>query len=154
MLDRAVARLQAAGLSRIEHVQADVRETEFPPQSFDAILATAVLHHLREDHEWEGVFAKLRRWLKPGGAVWIFDLIRHEIPQVQEILWNRYGEYLEGLGGEEYRLKVFSYIDLEDSPRTLTEQLDWLRKAGFERTEILHKNGCFAAFAGFHRGKP
>ena len=63
-------------------------------------------------------------------------------------MWKRYGEYLETIGGEEYREKVFDYIDKEDSPRPVTYQLDLLRKVGFTHVELLHKNSCFAAFGG------
>ena len=60
----------------------------------------------------------------------------------------RYGDYLEQLGGKEYRDKVFAYIDREDSPRPVTYQLELLREVGFKRVELLHKNSCFAAFGG------
>jgi tRNA (cmo5U34)-methyltransferase len=30
-------------------------------------------------------------------------------------MWERYGEYLESLGGKDYRTRVFDYIDKEDS---------------------------------------
>ena len=37
---------------------------------------------------------------------------------------------------------------IQRPPRSLTYQLDLLRRVGFARTEVLHKNGCFAAFGG------
>ena len=37
-------------------------------------------------------------------------------------------------------------IDLEDSPRPVTFQMDLLRQVGFHHVELLHKNACFAAF--------
>jgi tRNA (cmo5U34)-methyltransferase len=61
-------------------------------------------------------------------------------------MWRRYGDYLEQVGGADYRDKVFAYIDREDSPRPVTYQLDLLRRVGFDRVELLHKNSCFAAF--------
>lgn len=42
--------------------------------------------------------------------------------------------------------RVLDYIDKEDSPRSLTYQLNLLREVGFDSTEVLHKNSCFAAF--------
>jgi tRNA (cmo5U34)-methyltransferase len=62
------------------------------------------------------------------------------------MMWARYGEYLRSLGGEEYRGKVFTYIEKEDSPRSVTYQMNLLQKVGFTHVEILHKNSCFAAF--------
>ena len=58
-------------------------------------------------------------------------------------------DYLERLGGIEYRQKVFEYIDCEDSPRPVTYQLELLRRVGFAHVELLHKNSCFAAFGAW-----
>jgi tRNA (cmo5U34)-methyltransferase len=63
-------------------------------------------------------------------------------------MWERYGEYLEQLSGPEYREKVFAYIEQEDTPRSVGYQVELLREVGFRDVEILHKNGCFAAFGG------
>jgi tRNA (cmo5U34)-methyltransferase len=62
------------------------------------------------------------------------------------VMWARYGEYLEQLRGPNYRDHVFAYIEQEDTPRSVLYQVDLLREVGFRELEILHKNGCFAAF--------
>ncbi len=67
---------------------------------------------------------------------------------VQDMMWQRYATYLRQLGGEEYQEKVFAYIAKEDSPRPVTFQLDLLKKVGFGKVDLLHKNSCFAAFGG------
>ena len=54
--------------------------------------------------------------------------------------------YLAGLKDEAYRDHVFAYVAKEDTPRPLLYQIDLLRSVGFSKVEILHKNGCFAAF--------
>ena len=113
-----------------------------------AVLArhtAAVLHHLREEADWLAAFEKIHRILAPGGSVWITDLVSHETSPVNDMMWERYGEYLKSLGGEAYRKKVLAYIDREDSPRPVTFQLELLRKVGFTHVELLHKNSCFAA---------
>ena len=115
-------------------------------ERFDIILAAAVFHHLRTDAEWHDVFAKCYAALRPGGSLWISDLIEHANPAVQALMWQRYGAYLAGLKDEAYRDHVFAYIAKEDTPRPLPYQTDLLRSVGFSAVEILHKNGCFAAF--------
>jgi tRNA (cmo5U34)-methyltransferase len=79
-------------------------------------------------------------------------LVSHETKPVQSMMWQRYGEYLSSLGGNEYKEKVFAYIDKEDSPRPVTYQLDLLRRVGFDHVELLHKNSCFAAFGAVKAG--
>jgi tRNA (cmo5U34)-methyltransferase len=151
MLDRARERVTEGGAGNVETVQADIRELALPDAHFDIILAGAVLHHLRGEEEWEMVFEKLYRTLRPGGSLWISDLISHDSDAIQGLMWQRYGDYLQELGGKEYQEKVFAYIEKEDTPRSLNFQLDMLKKAGFGEVEVLHKNGCFAAFGAIKR---
>ena len=145
MLDRARQRLGSA----VESAQAaDIRTLDFAPASFDIILASAVLHHLRTPREWEQTFEKFHRWLRPGGGLWVFDLIAYENPAVQRLMEDRYGRFLTAHGGESYRDQVLASIEQEDTPTPLTYQLELLRRTGFDRIDVLHKNSCFAAFGG------
>ncbi|MEM9645959.1 MAG: class I SAM-dependent methyltransferase [Planctomycetota bacterium] len=146
MLTRAEERVRQTGATDITVWHDDLRTCDLPIQGYDVILAAAVLHHLRDDADWLAAFEKLHRILAPGGSLWITDLVAHETGPVHELMWDRYGDYLAELGGDDYRRKVFEYIDLEDSPRPVTYQLDLMRRVGFRHVEILHKNSCFAAF--------
>jgi tRNA (cmo5U34)-methyltransferase len=146
MLARANARVAAATTGVVSTIQDDIRSVDLPEDSFDVIVAAAVLHHLRDESEWRALFRKLYRWLRLGGSLWIFDLVSHEIEAVQVIMWERYGDYLAAFKGEEYRDHVFAYVDHEDSPRPVLFQCEELREAGFREIDILHKSTCFAAF--------
>ncbi|WFB36330.1 methyltransferase domain-containing protein [Kiritimatiellota bacterium B12222] len=148
MLERAKQRLAEKTTGSINLLQGDFRRAELKEGRYDVIMAAAVLHHLRDEQEWVDAFAKIYRLLKPGGSFWITDLVSHENPKVQELMWHRYGTYLAEMGGEAYREKVFEYIEKEDSPRPVTFQLDLLRKVGFTSVDLLHKHSCFAAFGG------
>lgn len=146
MLDRAKERLLNAGCASVKTIQGDMRELNLPDGSVDIILAAAVFHHLRDDQDWQQLFQKMYQLLKPGGSIWISDLITQNIPAIQQLFQDRYGEYLETLGGADYRQKVFDYIAYEDTPRSVTFQMELLKKVGFTTVELLHKNGNFAAF--------
>ncbi len=152
MLDRALERVSAATPGSVTALQGDIRELDLRPHRYDVIVAAAVLHHLRSDTEWEAVAGRLFYALRPGGSLWISDLITHSAPAIQERMWARYGDYLTGLKGDAYRDQVFAYIDKEDTPRPLMTQIDLLRKVGFESVDILHKNSVFAAFGGVKPG--
>jgi len=148
MLDKAQERVSGKTNKPVKTVQGDFQEIDLKENSFDIILAGAVLHHLRDDKDWETAFNKLYSLLKPGGCLMISDLITQEINAVNEYTWERYGDYLESVDGKGYRRKVFDYIEKEDSPRSMTYQLELMKKVGFKKTEILHKNMCFGAFGG------
>src|ERR1051326_159092 len=146
MLERAEQRVKAAPSGSVETIQSDLRLLSFSPASFVLILAGQVLHHLREDAEWEAMFARFQEWLRPGGTLFVADYITYDDPGIQELMQMRYAEYLVNLGGTEYRDKVFAYSEKEDSPRSTKYQFDLLAKAGFTEFDVLHKNALFAAF--------
>ena len=146
MLDRATERVSKATPGKVKTLQGDIRELDLGQATFDIILASAVLHHLRTEAEWRSVFSSLYQALRPGGSGWIFDLVESTIPAVQTLMKQQYGEYLARLKDEAYRDAVFAYVEKEDTPAPLTFQLDMLRDVGFKQVDVLHKNVCFAAF--------
>lgn len=152
MLEKACERISSVNSGKINTIQGDFRKIDLPDQSYDVIMAAAVLHHLRDDQDWEEAFNKFYNLTAPGGSIWITDLVSHESETVHSFMWERYGEYLCSMGGADYRTKVFEYIGKEDSPRPVTYQLDLLRKVGFIHTDLLHKNSCFAAFGAVKTG--
>ncbi len=148
MLNKALERVSEVTTGKMETIQGDIRDIALPNNHFDIILAGAVLHHLRDDSDWESVFQKLYNSLTPGGCFLISDLLIQDNEELNQIVWKMYATYLQQLGGEEYQQKVFDYIEKEDTPRSMTFQLDLMKKVGFSSVEILHKNACFGAFGG------
>ena len=148
MLDKAQERVSEITTGKVETIQGDIRDIELPKNHFDIILAGAVLHHLREDSDWEFVFKKLHESLTASGCLLISDLLIQDHEGINQLIWGRYGDYLTQHGGEEYKRKVFDYIEKEDTPRSMVYQLDLMKKVGFSSVEVLHKNACFGAFGG------
>ena len=68
------------------------------------------------------------------------------MPAIQELMHQRYADYLTRFKDESYRDQVFAYVEKEDTPRPLLFQRDLLRQVGFAQVEVLHQNICFAAF--------
>ena len=150
MLEKARERVSELGKGDVAIIKGDFRSVKLQEHNYDVIIATAVLHHLRDDQDWETAFARLYRLLKPDGSLWIFDLVQQTNQDMQQLVYTlRYGTYLAGLKDETYRDLVFSYIAKEDSPRPLVYQLELLKKVGFKETDVLHKKLCFASFVGF-----
>ncbi len=148
MLERAQQRVEAATNGKVTTVQDDLRNLNFPDNSFDIVLAAATLHHLRDDADWERVFTNIYRMLKHGGCFWISDLITHDAEPLNRLFLQKYSDYLDTLGGEAYRNKVLDYVAYEDTPRSVNFQTELLKKVGFKQVEVLHKNSLFAAFGG------
>lgn len=150
MLNRAKERVGKLTNGEIHLIKGDFRTAALEEDKFDVIIATSVLHHLRDDQDWENAFGKLFRLLRTGGSVWIFDLIEQNNEQLQKLIYReKYGEYLTSLKDEQYRDHVFDYIEHEDTPRSLIYQLNLLTQVGFKNVDVLHKNLCFASYMGF-----
>jgi len=70
--------LAESNVPSAELLCADVMELQFPPRTFDAVVALYVLDHLpREEHA--PLLAKLHRWLRPGGFV-LFSIEPDDAP--------------------------------------------------------------------------
>lgn len=148
MLDRAHQRVSDQTTGQVATIQGDIREVKLATAAFDLVITGSALHHLRQDQDWETVFAKIYHSLRPGGSLWISDLVAHDHPAIQALLWEYYGHYLESAGGEDFRNRIFANIEVEDTPRSLGYQISLLTRTGFVNIEILHKHACFAAFGG------
>jgi SAM-dependent methyltransferase len=66
----------------IEFVVGDVMTYPFEPESFDAIVSSATLHHL----ETATALQRMKSLLRPGGTLGIIGLARSRIPQ--DLLYN------------------------------------------------------------------
>lgn len=148
MLQKAKERVSPQTRGTVTLIQDDMRNLDLPDNHFDIVLAAATLHHLRDDRDWESMFAMIYSALKPGGSFWISDLITHDSGPIAKLFEDQYSGYLDTLGGPEYRQKVLDYVQYEDTPRSLNYQLALLGKVGFSKIDILHKNSSFAAFGG------
>lgn len=149
MLDRAVERVaEAAPRIGVEAIQADVREFEFGTARFDIVMAAQCLHHLRGKDEWDRVFTNVFCGIRPGGSFWIADSVAYHQPEIHRMMWDRWGRYLEGVSGPEYRDRYFAKVEIEDTPRPLSWQLALMQRVCFMSVDVLHVNSRFASFGG------
>ncbi len=146
MLKQAEKRVKELTSGQVRTIQGDIREIDVGQEKYDIVISAAVLHHLREPTEWKSVFEKIYDSLVPGGSFWVFDLVSQEDDQIQKMNMDRYGNYLTSEGGKSYKDHVFDYIEKEDTPRSITFQLELMKDVGFRKIDILHKNSVFGSF--------
>jgi len=146
MVEAAKARLEPIVSGEVTAIQGDYREIEMAESSYDIITAGTTLHHLREEDEWERVFTKVYKALKPGGTFWINDIVISETDELTEMMLGGWlSELKKQISDEEIAMYRERY-ESEDTPRTLSFQLDLMKKNGFSKTIVLHKHFNFAAF--------
>jgi tRNA (cmo5U34)-methyltransferase len=147
MLTKAKERISIVNNGKTKIYQGDIRSVKFPENYYDIIIGAAVFHHLRENSDWEKTFTKIYNITAPGGILLVTDVITQEHNAINDMMWEKVAEHLDEIGGKEYSKKVFEYIDKEDSPRSVTFQIDVLKNVGFKYVDVLHKKTCSAAIA-------
>lgn len=146
MLATAEARVAGMISGKVLAIQGDYRELDLGENQYDVITAGTTLHHLREDAEWELVFAKVFKALKKGGTFWINDIVIGETDEITNMMLDGWLSILrKQISKEEIEMYMERY-ESEDTPRTLTYQLELMKQVGFKETFVLHKHFNFAAF--------
>jgi tRNA (cmo5U34)-methyltransferase len=148
MVEAAQKRVAQIVSGKVTTIQGDYRDVELGENCFDIITAGTTLHHLRGDDEWELVFGKIYRALKPGGSFWINDIVLAETDAINEMMLSGWLSMLKKQISEEEIAMYRERYETEDTPRPLTFQLDLMKKIGFSKTILLHKHFNFAAFGG------
>jgi len=146
MLARAEERVAELISGTVTAIQGDYRNVPMEENAYDVITAGTTLHHMREDQEWENIFRKVYKALKPGGTFWINDIVISETEEINTMMLHGWiGEMEKHHSEEEIEMYLKRY-ETEDTPRTLSFQLDLLKQVGFRDTIVLHKHFNFAAF--------
>ena len=150
MIAEAKKRVSAATSGKLTAICADYRHTDFGTALFDVITAGTTLHHLRTNAEYEDIFRRVFEALKPYGIFIINDITIGETPEIDSLMIDGWKSILHrNVPGEvDYFLQKY---ETEDTPRTLSYQLELLRKTGFSETPVLHKHFNFATFAGIKK---
>src|SRR5471030_2659479 len=95
MLQKAQERVSPQTTGTVALIQDDMRNLDLPDNHFDIVLAAATLHHLRDDDDWELMFTKIYKALKPGGSFWVSDLIAHQSESINKLFVDKYSSYLD-----------------------------------------------------------
>lgn len=146
MLERAAERVGRAAKGRVKTVEGDFRDVPLPAGAFQAAVACAVLHHLRDAGDWERAFAKIHSLLAPGGVMLVYDLVRHDNPAVEALFRARHERFLRDALGDEEAARNLRSIAESDTPSSLEFQFGLLRKTGFREVGLLHKTVVFGAY--------
>ncbi|MDF9801127.1 tellurite methyltransferase [Catalinimonas alkaloidigena] len=107
-------------------IEDDVADISLPPESFDGIISSAVLHFAHNHIHFSKMFAELTRLLRPGGLLFIRTAMLAGIGQEVKTLGDN-GRYLLPDGSERYLLQVDMLEDLcEQHAYQLVEPLKYV----------------------------
>ena len=97
------------GLKNLEFRMGDLENPPIDPQSVDLVILSQALHHAAEPAK---AIQSAYKILKPGGHIWVLDLMKHTFDRAHELYGDRWPGFAES--------------DLHH----------WLEAAGFNKIEI------------------
>ncbi len=144
MLDFARARAQEAGIANIAFHRGGFLTYPHEGEPVDRALSSLALHHLSDFWKQIGLY-RLARIMKPGGRLWLHDVVFSFGPE-------NYADHVEGLfKGMETRGGAGLAGDFAAHVRDEFTTCDWimeglLRRAGFRIDRAEYQDSVFATY--------
>jgi len=124
----------------IKYVQSDFKAIRFPRNSFDLVLSSISIHHLR-DKDKEELFRNLFSYQTQGGVLSFCDQLRGETDFIylKNIeLWKNFA-LAHNEGKDEWNMWM-KHQHEHDYHSTLANHLQWIRGAGYKLVECTRKH--------------
>lgn len=119
MLIRARANIDAAGLEqRIALQQCDSKRLPFADASFTVVASNSMIHHIPEPRH---SFAQMLRVLRPGGLLFLRDLLRPETNEQVEQLVKLYAGGENDHSQQMFRQSLQAALTLDELRESLGE---------------------------------
>ena len=142
----AIARTKLERYADMNYVISDVRAFDFT--GYDAVVTSLTLHHLRQGTQKLKLYRKMYAGLNKKGAVSFADLVLGETGDLQRLNLAKWKEFLSRHLCEKDIQERYGRYKNEDRPFKLSQELAWLKKAGFKNLDVIWKNYHFAVFCG------
>jgi tRNA (cmo5U34)-methyltransferase len=142
MLDRARERFASSGDVFSFHQQNLEQFQE--PNGYDLVISSLAIHHL-EHGEKQALFRRVFESLRTGGVFVNVDQVRGEAP-FGDLYWSTWLSKVRASGAPAARIQAsIERRKAFDRDASLSEQLVWLREAGFQ-ADCIYKHYFVAVF--------
>lgn len=136
------------------------------PIPLRCVVSSLSIHHLF-DEEKQQLFRQLAAHLEPTGALLVADIIRPATQQVADLFAQQYDDIVrrqslivrgDSSGYEQFQQLKWNYflydynsVDTNDHPSCLSDQLVWLREAGFSVVDCFWMQAGHAVYGGYKK---
>ncbi len=119
--------------------------------AFDLVISSLSIHHLEHAGKRD-LFARIHGALTPAGVFINVDQIRAETESLRELYWSDWLEKVRQSGAEEDRIQESVERRRQyDRDASLSEQLEWLKSAGFADVDCVYKSYFVGVFLAAKR---
>jgi tRNA (cmo5U34)-methyltransferase len=130
---------------QFKYVIGDYRELSLE-QSFDLVISSLSIHHLTDD-EKISLFNSVYKWLRPNGIFINIDQVRGETVYLRELYWEHWLAQVTQVEASKARIhESMERRRTYDRDALMTDQLQWLKNAGFVNVDCVYKNFFVAVF--------
>jgi tRNA (cmo5U34)-methyltransferase len=144
MLDIARERFRESP-SQFQYIVDDYRYFQ-SSKRFDIVVSSLSIHHLT-DSEKKALFKRAYTALSNKGMFINVDQIRGPTASLQELYWTKWLEKVREKGAAEEKIsESIQRRRTYDKDALLTEQLQWLKDAGFANVDCIYKNYFIGVF--------
>ena len=133
-----LAKEKFADRADVSYILDDYFTYDFEDDSFDIIISALSIHHLDEIDK-QKFYTKLYSKLGKNGEFLNADIVSSETSEINEKYDALWTDFVVGNIGEGEYLERFKKSKDVDKPSTITDQLKWLREAGFSKTDCVFK---------------
>jgi tRNA (cmo5U34)-methyltransferase len=110
---------------------------------FDLVCSALSIHHLSPEDKRQ-LFGRIYRALKPGGMFVNADQADGETPYFRERYLDYWNDFLKsGPMTEAQHAEILRRRDTLDRNEKLSDQLAWLKDAGFADVDVVYRNRTF-----------
>lgn len=141
-----VAKQRFKGIEGLEYIVGDYTQHNFD-RAYDVIISALSIHHL-SDEQKASLYQKCHSSLKKNGIFINCDQVLGDTEYLDSLYKKQWKSSIEnsGLPMDEL-LSAYERVKL-DKEATLSQQLRWLREAGFSDVECVYKYYHFAVMFG------
>jgi tRNA (cmo5U34)-methyltransferase len=138
----AMARQRFDGRDHTRYVTGDYSTVDLGGP-YDIACSALSIHHL-ESEDKRRLFGRIRACLKPGGMFVNADQADGETPYFRQRYLEYWNEFLgSGPLTSAQHAEILKRRDTLDKNERLSEQLAWLRSAGFSDVDVVYRNRTF-----------
>jgi len=121
--------------------------------SYDIVCSALSIHHL-ETADKQRLFRKIGAALNPGGIFVNADQVMGETPDQHRRNMAYWEDFLRtGPLAEDVVTRAMHRRDTLDLMEKLSDQISWLREAGFTGVDVMYKNRMLAVIRGRKEGE-